>query len=72
MFFLIKREEEIMINLVMQLLKVHKEGEVFQILISQVLFQIFLAQIFLTTFLMTLVGVDEEVEVDPQIFEEQI
>ena len=54
MFFLIKDEELIMINLVMQLLKELVEEVVFQILIFQVLFQIFLVQIFLMIFLKVL------------------
>ena len=71
-FYLIKNEEKIMTNLVMQLLKVRVEEEVFQILILQTHFQIFLVQIFLMIFLMVLEEAEEGVEEDLQILEEQI
>jgi len=50
MFFPIKSEELITINLVMQLLKEGVEEVVFQILISQTFFQIFLVQTHLMIF----------------------
>ena len=61
-----------MTSLGTQHLKERVEEEVFQILISQMLFQTFLAQIFLMTFLMVLEETDEEVEEDLQTLEEQI
>ena len=71
-YFLIKNEEQIMINLVMQPLKEEVEEEVFQISIFRVPFQIYLVQIFLMTFLTDLEEQEVEDEEDLQILEEQI
>ena len=66
MFFLIKSEELITTNLVMQLLKELVEEVVSQILISQTFFQIFLAQTHLMIFSKVLED-QEEGEEDLQI-----
>ena len=72
MCFPTRREERIMINLVMLLLKDLEEGEDFKILIFLELFQIFLDQIYLMIFLKVLVELEEKDEEDHLILEVQI
>ena len=72
MFFLIRREKQIMISLDMRLLREDQEEAVFQTSIFRVLFPIYLVQISLMTFLMDLVVKATEDKEDLQIKEDLI